>query len=289
MTALSGAVGAIAETVYRNTKMKPIFIGYSLGGIALEMYLQGLERIEENGRPILNSRAAVHRQKKLTTAVFISKPALTKEDMPRGLRLLYESARCASCVFGHREGFLDLGLGRERSLTSPALGFSMFMTPELVLRSAFQDFAVWENLDADSKRVADYLAKNFSNIHMDLLRDLMHEIHQFDNTKLTALKHVHSIQIVGTHDVVADHKKIAETHRARLSHSPLHDLILVEGVGHLDILENKVLTSGLANDLIRRIDATSRLPQDIAIARGRPRTSAGLVSCEGSFKFLGLP
>lgn len=288
MTALSGTVGAIAETVSRHTQMKPIFIGYSLGGVALEMYLHGLEKIEEDGRPVLNSRAAVHRQKKLAKAVFISTPALTTEDMPRGLRLLYESARCASCVFGYRDGFLDLGLGRERSLTGKALGLSTRVTPEIVLRTVFQDVTVWENLDPESKRVADYLAKNFSNIHTDLLRDLKQATRHLDDTKLTPLKHVHGIQVVGTQDGIADHRKIAETHRSRLSHNPMHDLILVEGVGHLDILENRVLESGLANDLISRIRAIRKLPQDMVFGRTRPRVSVGLVSCEGSFQFSGL-
>lgn len=284
ITALAGAVDAMARLVTKQTGQKPIFIGYSLGGVALRLHLNGLQMIDADGRPHLNSRLANQRQQALERAVFISAPALTTEDMPRGLRLLYESARCANCVFGHREGFLDLGLGQEKSLTGSTLGISTRWTPEIVLRSVFRDVTVWENLDPESRNIADYLKRNFSNIHTDLLQDLTNSAKHFSQIKLPPPKYVPTLQIVGTKDGIADHKKMLETPR-----SPNHEVLLVEGVGHLDILENKVLDSGLARDLVKRIrPSTDRLnpisqPRQLSGASRR-----GLGRCEGSFLPSGL-
>lgn len=274
LTSLSGVVGSLIETVTRQSGRKPIFIGYSLGGVALEMHLHGLTGIRQDGRLILSPHSAVHRQKSLAKAVFISTPTLATDDMPRGLRLLYESAKCANCVFGHRDGFLDLGFGRERSLTGLALGLSSTLTPELVMRGLFQDVTVWENLDPESRKLAEYLKSNFSNIHTDLIRDLAAAAKHIDEAKLSPLRHVATVQVVGSRDKIADPKKIESTHRDRLRHSPQHELLIADGVGHLDILENKVLDSGLAENLISRLQKQTGLPNKL----GR---------CEASFRFLG--
>ena len=253
LTALVNGVDKMVEHVTKATGQKPVFGGFSLGGIALELYLQGVTGFDAEGNAEIDQRKSTVRQKKLARAVFLGTPVLSFEHMTRGLKLMYGAAYCVGCVIGDRSGFLDFGLGKKDSLVAKAAGLSTTLTPSPLLNFYLQDVTNYENLDPDSRKTDKYLSTRFSNIHMDLVRDLVKTSRKSDSMKTSALTHVDAIYVVGTKDGLANHAQIRTVFERRRSLNPNHQMISVEGAGHLDLMENKVIDAKYGQALSERL------------------------------------
>lgn len=242
LLSLVSGVEAMVKHVTKVTGKKPMFGGFSLGGIALDLYLQGVVGIEQDGSVLVDRRKSTLRQKSLARAVFIGAPVLSFTEMTRGLKIMYGAAACANCVIGERRtGFLNLGLGQSESVVSKAAGWTTKLTPNLLLKFYLQDVTNYQNLDADSRATDKYLALRFSNIHMDLIRDLVRASKKIDSLKANPLTHVDAIYVVGTKDGLANYRQVKAVVDERSRFNPGHQLITVEGAGHLDLMENKMI------------------------------------------------
>jgi hypothetical protein len=161
--------------------------------------------------------------------------------MTRGLKILYTAANCVGCLIGDRGGFLDFGLGKKDSLVAKTAGISTAITPTVLLNFYLQDVTVYKNLDQDSRATGQYLASRFSNIHSDLIRDLVKASRKADDLKLSPLLHVDAIYVVGTKDGLANYRQIQTVFEQRRKANPRHQMITVEGAGHLDLMDNKMI------------------------------------------------
>ncbi|MBN8541446.1 MAG: alpha/beta fold hydrolase [Deltaproteobacteria bacterium] len=257
LMALVNGVDKMVEHVTKATGQKPIFGGFSLGGIALELYLQGVVSIDGEGNAEIDKRKSVERQKSISRAVFLGTPVLSFNEMTRGLKLIYGAAYCVGCIVGDRGGFLDFGLGRKGSIVGKAAGVSTALTPSVLLNFYLQDVTNYHNLDADSRLTEKYLASRFSNIHSDLVQDLVKASRKSDNLKSLPLEHVDAIYVVGTKDGLANYKQIRTMFEKRREFNPHHQMITVEGAGHLDLMENKVIESKFGEMLGDRLRSPS--------------------------------
>jgi len=255
LMALVNGVDEMVEHVTKATGKKPIFGGFSLGGIALALYLQGVTGIDAEGNMEVDRKRSVSRQKRLSRAVFLGTPVLSFEHMTRGLKLMYGAAYCVGCIVGDRTGFLDFGLGKKDSLVAKAAGISTALTPSTLLNFYLQDVTNYKNLDPDSRATDKYLSLRFSNIHSDLIRDLVKASRNLDDMRASALTHIDVIYVVGTKDGLSNHSQIRFVFEQRRAANPNHQMISVEGAGHLDLMENKVIESKYGEILSDRLRA----------------------------------
>ncbi len=243
LMALVNGVDKMVEHVTQATGTKPVFGGFSLGGIVLELYLQGVVSIDADGNAEIDKSKSIERQKGISRAIFLGAPVLSFNEMTRGLKLIYGAAYCVGCIVGDRGGFLDFGLGKKGSVVGKVAGVSTTLTPSVLLNFYLQDVTNYQNLDCDSRSTGKYLASRFSNIHSDLVRDLVKTSRKSDSIKSSPLVHVDAIYVVGTKDGLANYKQIRTIFEQRREANPRHQMITVEGAGHLDLMENKVIES----------------------------------------------
>lgn len=259
LMALVNGIEKMVEHVTKETGQKPIFGGFSLGGIALELYLQGVVAIDNEGNAEIDRKKSVARQKSLSRAIFLGTPVLSFSEMTRGLKLMYSAAYCVGCVIGDRGGFLEFGLGKKDSIVGKAAGVSTTLMPSFLLNFYLQDVTNYQNLDPDSRATEKYLSSRFSNIHADLVRDLVKASRKSDSLKAAPLVHVDAIYVVGTKDGLANHNQIRTIFEQRREANPRHQLITVEGAGHLDLMENTVIESKYGNILGERLKSPMNL------------------------------
>lgn len=150
---------------------------------------------------------------------------------------------------------LDFGLGKKNSIVGKAAGVTTTLTPSVLLNFYLQDVTVYKNLDPDSRETEKYLASRFSNIHADLVRDLVKTSRRSDALKPSPLVHVDAIYVVGTKDGLANYKQIRTVFEQRREFNPRHQMITVEGAGHLDLMENKVIETWYGEILGDRLKA----------------------------------
>ncbi len=255
LMALVNGVDKMVEHVTKTTGQAPIFGGFSLGGIALELYLQGVTGFDAEGNAQVDTRKSSVRQKRLSRAMFLGAPVLSFSEMTRGLKLMYGAAYCTACIVGDKSGFLNLGLGRKNSLVSKVAGVTTAVVPNALLKFYLQDVTNYQNLDSDSRSTEQYLARRFSNIHMDLVRDLVTASKKVETLKASPLLHVDAIYIVGTKDGLANHKQVRNVFEQRRAQNQDHQLISVEDAGHLDLMENRVIEGKYGETLSERLKA----------------------------------
>lgn len=241
--------------VAKATGQKPIFGGFSIGGIALELFLQGAVEIDADGNLQVDQRKSLARQRKLSRAIFLGTPVLSFSEMTRGLKQMYGAAYCLNCVIGDRVGFLDFGLGKKDSLVGKVAGLSTALMPSVLLNLYFQDISNYQSLDPDSRATEKYLASRFSNIHSDLVLNIVKASRKLDTLKPNALHHVDAIYVVGTKDGLANSKQIRTIFEQRREANPRHQMITVEGAGHLDLMENTVIKANYGKILGERLRA----------------------------------
>lgn len=249
-------VDAMVRYVTQQTQQPPIFVGYSLGGMALDLYLHGAKHISKSGELFLDSSLARVRQQSLHRAVYLGAPLFSFREMTRGLKIIFGASYCYTCFMPKKnKRILNLGLGNEQSRLASVVNWLSHWLPDSVWGLILKDVTHYKNMDAETRQnLGQYLVRQFSNIHSDLIHDLASLASKIEQSHLSSgLPDVNALYVVGTYDGLADHALIKKYLLNKQKINPHHQLLTVEQVGHLDLMEQYVIKNFYGPHLIRSL------------------------------------
>lgn len=104
------------------------------------------------------------------------------------------------------------------------------------------------NMDTEYKgNPAAYIKDSLSNVHSDILYDLSH----YNDSLSAPFNHVQATYVVGNKDGMAHPNEVTKAYKNQLAANPSAQLIILEDVGHVDLLQNKILVEGgVVNDIL---------------------------------------
>lgn len=262
LMSLVEGVGHVIKYVTQKTQQTPIFAGYSLGGMVLDLYLHGASQVTDSGRILFDADLSKWRQKSLQRAVYLGAPVFSFREMTRGLKILYGASYCYSCLFSKKDKqILKFGFGQSKTSVVQTFDWLSRWLPESIWGLVLRDIAYFKNMDSTTRhKLGQYLAQHFSNIHSDLVHDLARLSPQIEPSHLNSgLPLIDTFYIVGNRDGLANHLLINKYLKDRQKINPRHQLLMLDQVGHLDLMEETIIQKTYGPILLKWLLSADRV------------------------------